>query len=558
MAFDALLQSHVGKFGRFQLFCLLVVIGPGILFSLNIMEIIFAIQVPEYSCKIGGLGPNATGELAAMSITDKQDLTSPLIKGDDGLLSRDACYVYDVNFTSLILNFEGNQTHMREIDSSNGTTELKTCSKWEYDTSKTGPTLVSEWDLVCNRAWLQALTKSVFLIGQFFGVITGGILSDRFGRQCVGRIAFITTILMRVIMTFNPLHEVYLAARLVNGASDILFYNCYYILCSEILSPNNRPHAAMVLATGNVIGSVMAPVIAWVLPNWKYITLANTVIGFILCLPTFILPESPRWLYFVGKHEKAKETLKWMAKMNKRDIPAEASNFIEETKDTIRSPGCCFFIKSSLVTIRLVASSYIWFAVSMIFYGLTFNVGSLAGNIYINGILMSLTEIPGNCFIFFIVNSPLGRRFSIFITILICFIALFTDVAFDRGSVVRIALALIGKLSVNIAFTGMYVLTPELFPTGMRSTALGLSSGFARIGSSISPFITMCPGYIPMVFFGLIGVLASLCVLALPETKGKPFPSTVEDMHRQRSLLCPCMEKNKPKNEDLPTIPNYT
>ncbi len=46
-----------------------------------------------------------------------------------------------------------------------------------------------------------------------------------------------------------------------------------------------------------------------------------------------------------------------------------------------------------------------------------------------------------------------------------------------------------------MAFDVAYSYTRELFPTSMRSTAMGVGSGFARIGSMISALIALLEDY---------------------------------------------------------------
>ena len=50
-------------------------------------------------------------------------------------------------------------------------------------------------------------------------------------------------------------------------------------------------------------------------------------------------------------------------------------------------------------------------------------------------------------------------------------------------------LTMIGKLSVDAAFNGIYLFTAELFPTEVRNSAFGTCSTFGRIGSITATFV---------------------------------------------------------------------
>ena len=50
-------------------------------------------------------------------------------------------------------------------------------------------------------------------------------------------------------------------------------------------------------------------------------------------------------------------------------------------------------------------------------------------------------------------------------------------------------LSMMGKLGVSGAYNSVYLMTGELFPTGARNLAMGMSSNVARIGGALSPYI---------------------------------------------------------------------
>lgn len=53
------------------------------------------------------------------------------------------------------------------------------CVRYEYDTSPFENTILSEWDLICDRAWLASLTQTILQLGVLIGSILFGFLSDR-------------------------------------------------------------------------------------------------------------------------------------------------------------------------------------------------------------------------------------------------------------------------------------------------------------------------------------------------------------------------------------------
>ena len=49
--------------------------------------------------------------------------------------------------------------------------------------SEPGASIVTEWYLVCNRRILLTLPDSLYMVGEVFGALIGGPLTDIFGRR---------------------------------------------------------------------------------------------------------------------------------------------------------------------------------------------------------------------------------------------------------------------------------------------------------------------------------------------------------------------------------------
>ncbi|XP_010184523.1 PREDICTED: solute carrier family 22 member 16-like, partial [Mesitornis unicolor] len=54
-----------------------------------------------------------------------------------------------------------------------------------YDDAKWKSTVVTQWDLVCDREWLAKLIQPTFMLGVLIGAVIFGDIADRLGRQRV-------------------------------------------------------------------------------------------------------------------------------------------------------------------------------------------------------------------------------------------------------------------------------------------------------------------------------------------------------------------------------------
>jgi MFS family permease len=88
--------------------------------------------------------------------------------------------------------------------------------------------------------------------------------------------------------------------------------------------------------------------------------------------------------------------------------------------------------------------------------------------------------------------------------------------------------------AIFAAFSVIYIYTPEMYPTVIRSIALGACGSVSRIGGMATPFISnmleSIDSRIPMIIYSLVCILSAILVLFLPiETNGKKMSETIEE-----------------------------
>ena len=91
---------------------------------------------------------------------------------------------------------------------------------------------------------------------------------------------------------------------------------------------------------------------------------------------------------------------------------------------------------------------------------------------------------------------------------------------------------LTGKFLAVCAASTCWLFTSEVYPTNLRSQALGTCSMVSRafsLGSSFVADLAFIWGPLPLVLLGVPSIIAGFLALKLPESKGKPLPETFEE-----------------------------
>lgn len=196
---------------------------------------------------------------------------------------------------------------------------------------------------------------------------------------------------------------------------------------------------------GNIIsctfalGQVVVALVAWAVPYWRSLTLIIYAPSILFIFYYFALEESVRWLLSKGRKKEAARIIFKAAEINKKKLsPATIKLLMDETeerksvqgtvlsRDTEEPKQRSLFVqvmRSKTLVSRVCICSFWWITLTFIYYGLSINSVSLAGNSYVNFILSSLVEIPGYA-ISVVTLDRFGRKSSIITAFFICGIAL--------------------------------------------------------------------------------------------------------------------------------------
>ena len=516
MDFDALLMSHIGEFGTYQMVLLLASCSAGIFICLNDLDYIFSGITPPFRCNLQGLNQLASN----LSFDELTKLISPT--STRGVV--DACLMYQYNYSDLTV------TDAKDIIVSGNLTQYSSekCKSWIYDKEEYVTTMVTEWDLVCDNAWFVASSQSVYFAGTFTQFI-GGILADKIGRKPVLLGCLTLVITGRLLVAVSPNVFVFMFSRfLLSSASN----NWYIILCIfaiENVGPSKRTLAGLAVYFFWTVGYAILPGIAYSVQNWKTRNFIYLVFIVPFLFQFCFLRESARWLNTQGRTEEALDVVNLMARMNKKEPLGHVLsdwNKSEVTHTTgEEKPSCCSVFKSWMFMRLTLISGVIWSCVNAVYYGLTFYITDVGENIYINTLISALLEFASLVFVYVTLDTRLGRKYTTILLFLVSgpmsILIIFVP---EDMTWLRLTFAQIGRFSISAIFSILYISTAEIFPTRIRTLGLCLCSLLSRFSIIASPYLvglSKFGAFISPMLFGGLSVLGALMFILLPETRAK-------------------------------------
>ena len=107
----------------------------------------------------------------------------------------------------------------------NESCEYKSCERWQYEHPLINRTMVTEFDLICDKTWIRDTIFSVGNVGLAVGSFIGGPMTEIYGRKFTMFSITVLTAIFLGIQAFTK--ELRIQYLVVQAAVSSAAYNFY-------------------------------------------------------------------------------------------------------------------------------------------------------------------------------------------------------------------------------------------------------------------------------------------------------------------------------------------
>eukprot|EP00064_Thunnus_orientalis_P016748 superscaffoldBa00003389_g16819 len=441
-------------------------------------------------------------------------------------------------------------------------------------------------DLLLSSSDMGLLTASIFL-GMMVGGYMWGYLADQRGRRKVLVVSLTVNGLFGGLSSMAPWFWLFLLLRFISGVGVGGSIPVIFSYFSEFMPRLRRGAMISALATFWMAGNIVAAGLAWlVIPRtWAHFSLGRLDfqswrVFVVLCsvpsitsalLFKLLMPESPKFLMEAGREKEAIHVFRLMFALNMwrkgKTLPefglctsSKQRGKLDETKTWSSHKGRLgSIVKKGLVPIkqifdgslksRSIVLLIIFYCISFGYYGLWMwfpelfarmeDGGSPCANVsrpsplsdqncypvktavYMEGFIIAASNLPGNIFTILMMDG-IGGKALLSCSLLVSSLSVFL-IYVVQTKAQSLALSCVFSGVSVIAWNALDVVGTELYPTQLRSSALGFFTGVGRVAAIMGNVVfgnlvdTNCA--VPVLLVSALLLTGGLVALLLPQTR---------------------------------------
>ena len=379
-----------------------------------------------------------------------------------------------------------------------------------------------------------SFASSCFFIGYFFGTFVAGLAADHIGR-CRAMLVWMVCSLIGGILVAYSTNLYVLSITMTVTGFGVGGLHPGSALNVEMLPVDYRNIGAIFWQTFWTAGLLLECLFAYLLQdyNWKYLCLATTGM---IAVPLLLYPlwdESPRFLAMEGREQAAHRVFEKMARVNGRPEAFQRGTPLVPPSPEDEGELPLMTAMKSMFSPRLLAVTIIlwllWINAELSYDGFMFITGEehFGGwSVYASTAIIGCAEYP-SFVLQWVLGDGFGRRRA-FMVLSASLVVIFLEVELlgEEASWIKLVLFFGARLAGTTVQNLLWILTPEVYPTQIRSTGFGTCTAVASLAGIFIPFIAIpLKNYSSWAISGMFIALNAVSFMGaflLPfETKGR-------------------------------------
>jgi putative MFS transporter len=403
------------------------------------------------------------------------------------------------------------------------------------------PVIVPLWKLAPQQI---ALMVSSGFAGQLIGALLFGFIAERYGRMTAMIWSITLFAVMSLVCALAWDYTSLLVFRVIQGIGLGGEVPVAAVFISELARAQGRGRFVLLYELVFPIGLSAAALLGlWIVPHlgWQWMFAIGALPALLALVLRVLLPESPRWLAVRGRNSEAEaamtlietETQKATGKPLPEPRPVVGTLAKPASWADLFGPG---YLRRTLVV------WVIWFAAYFVNYGLLAWLPTIYRTVFQLPLDVSLrygliTQLVGlvGTLICALAIDHVGRRLWFALSFAAGALALLALMLYPSPSALQtLTCVTIANLFISTINIGVYLYTPELYPTRVRALGVGTATAWLRLASMIGPPVVgiiigaqLTPAQIPdvprvfLVFGAVAAAAAVITALFALETKGR-------------------------------------
>ena len=403
------------------------------------------------------------------------------------------------------------------------------------------PVIVPLWKLAPQQIGFMI---SAGFVGQLIGALLFGWVAERYGRMTAMIWSIALFAVMSLVCAFAWDYNSLLVFRTIQGIGLGGEVPVAAVFISELARAKGRGRFVLLYELVFPIGLVSASLVGlWVVPRlgWQWMFVIGALPAFLALVLRWLLPESPRWLAVRGHTAEAQGAMALIERETEK-ATGKPMPPPQPVVSTLDKPASLADLFGPLYLRRTLVVWVIWFAAYFVNYGLS---------IWLPTVYRTVFQLPLDVSLRYgLITQAVGLLGTLVCALTIDYVGrrLWFAVSFAAGTLALGALAMSPTpsaqqvlVSMTIAYffistinIGVYLYTPELYPTRVRALGVGTATAWLRFASIIGPIVVgqmigarLTPAQIPdlpkvfLAFATVAAVAAVITALFAVETKGR-------------------------------------